>query len=45
MAASENNVDLKRKAEDTQDGEGDGEEEEWVGPMPSEAITTKKRKG
>uniref|UniRef100_A0A8C9Z863 peptidylprolyl isomerase n=1 Tax=Sander lucioperca TaxID=283035 RepID=A0A8C9Z863_SANLU len=44
MAASENNVDLKRKAEDTQDGEGDGEEEEWVGPMPSEAITTKKRK-
>ncbi|KAA8584309.1 hypothetical protein FQN60_008094 [Etheostoma spectabile] len=44
MAASENNEDLKRKAEDTQDGGGDGEEEEWVGPMPSEAITAKKRK-
>lgn len=45
MAASENNVELKRKAEDNQDGDGDAGEDEWVGPMPSEATTTKKRKG
>lgn len=43
MAAAENNVELKRKADQTQDE--DGENEEWVGPMPSEAATTKKRKG
>lgn len=45
MAERENNVELKRKAEETQDGGGDEEEDEWVGPMPSEATTVKKRKG
>ena len=47
MAASENNVELKRKADDGQDGDGDGdgEDSDWVGPMPSEATKTKKRKG
>ncbi len=45
MAAADNNVDLKRKADDSQDGDGDGEEDDWVGPMPSEATQAKKRKG
>lgn len=45
MADAENNVELKRKAEDNEDGGGDGEDDEWVGPMPSEAVQTKKRKG
>lgn len=45
MADAENNVELKRKAEDNEDAGGDGEDDEWVGPMPSEAVTTKKRKG
>lgn len=47
MADAENNVELKRKAEDNEDGggDGDGEDDEWVGPMPSEAVQTKKRKG
>ena len=45
MAAAENNVDLKRKAEDNQAEDGEGEEEEWAGPMPSEATKVKKRKG
>ncbi|TNN39414.1 Peptidylprolyl isomerase domain and WD repeat-containing protein 1 [Liparis tanakae] len=44
MAATENNVELKRKADDDQEGEKNGEDEEWVGPMPNEATTTKKRK-
>lgn len=40
-------MELKRKAEDNEDGggDGDGEDDEWVGPMPSEAVQTKKRKG
>jgi hypothetical protein len=42
MAATTENADLKRKLDDNQDA---GEEEEWVGPMPSEATQTKKRKG
>lgn len=45
MAESENNVELKRKADETQDGDGNGEDDEWVGPMPSEATKAKKRKG
>lgn len=45
MAAAENNVELKRKAEDEQAEEEDGEGEDWVGPMPSEATKAKKRKG
>lgn len=45
MADAENNVELKRKAEDNEDGGGDEEGDEWVGPMPSEAVQTKKRKG
>lgn len=45
MAESENNVQLKRKADDDQGEGGDGEEDEWVGPMPSEASTAKKRRG
>lgn len=45
MAASENNVELKRKADDNQDGDGPQEDDEWVGPMPSEATKAKKRKG
>lgn len=45
MAEAENNVELKRKAEDVQDEKGDAEEEEWVGPMPNEASQPKKRKG
>ena len=47
MAAEETTVDLKRKADDNPaaDGEGEGEEDEWVGPMPCEASQTKKRKG
>ena len=45
MAETENNVDLKRKAEESPDAEGNGEEEEWVGPLPNEATQTKKRKG
>lgn len=45
MAAADNNVDLKRKADDIQDGAGDEEDGEWVGPMPSEATKVKKRKG
>lgn len=45
MAEAENNVELKRKAEDNEDGGADGEDDEWVGPMPSEAVQTKKRKG
>ncbi|KAF3849261.1 hypothetical protein F7725_015758 [Dissostichus mawsoni] len=44
MAEAENNVELKRKAEDVQDEKGDAEEEEWVGPMPNEASQPKKRK-
>lgn len=45
MAATENDVDLKRKASDNEDGDGDAEDDEWVGPMPSEATKVKKRKG
>lgn len=45
MAAAENNVELKRKADDNEDGDEEKEEDEWVGPMPSEATKTKKRKG
>lgn len=45
MAATENNVELKRKADDDQEGEKNGEDKEWVGPMPNEATTVKKRKG
>lgn len=45
MAASENNVELKRKADDNEGGDGDGGDDEWVGPMPCEATKTKKRKG
>lgn len=45
MAATENDVDLKRKAVDNEDGNGDAEDDEWVGPMPSEATKVKKRKG
>uniref|UniRef100_A0A8D3ADG3 peptidylprolyl isomerase n=1 Tax=Scophthalmus maximus TaxID=52904 RepID=A0A8D3ADG3_SCOMX len=41
---SENNVDLKRKADENEDGDGNGEEDEWVGPMPTEATKAKKRK-
>ncbi|XP_056288170.1 peptidylprolyl isomerase domain and WD repeat-containing protein 1 [Pseudoliparis swirei] len=44
MAATENNVELKRKADDDQEGEKNGEDKEWVGPMPNEATTVKKRK-
>uniref|UniRef100_A0A3Q3W9J8 peptidylprolyl isomerase n=1 Tax=Mola mola TaxID=94237 RepID=A0A3Q3W9J8_MOLML len=44
MAATENDVDLKRKASDNEDGDGDAEDDEWVGPMPSEATKVKKRK-
>uniref|UniRef100_A0A3Q3QHY1 peptidylprolyl isomerase n=1 Tax=Monopterus albus TaxID=43700 RepID=A0A3Q3QHY1_MONAL len=44
MAASENNVELKRKADDDRDEDGTKEDEEWVGPMPSEATKPKKRK-
>lgn len=45
MAATENSVELKRKADDNQDGDGNEEDVEWVGPMPSEAAKAKKRKG
>ena len=45
MAATAENADLKRKLDDNQDDGEAGEEEEWVGPMPSEATQTKKRKG
>lgn len=51
MAATENSVEMKRKADDSQekergaDGDGDGEDADWVGPMPSEATKAKKRKG
>lgn len=45
MAAPEENVDLKRKADSNNDGDGDAEDDEWVGPMPSEATKVKKRKG
>lgn len=44
MAEGENNVELKRKADENPE-EGDAEEDEWVGPMPSEATKAKKRKG
>lgn len=45
MAAAEDGVELKRKADNNADGDGDAEEDEWVGPMPCEAIKPKKRKG
>lgn len=45
MAAPEDSVELKRKADDNNDGEGDAEDDEWVGPLPSEATKVKKRKG
>ena len=45
MAAEETSVDLKRKAEDNPAVDGEGEEDDWVGPMPCEATQTKKRKG
>lgn len=45
MAATEDNVELKRKADNNNDEDGDAEDDEWVGPMPSEATKTKKRKG
>lgn len=45
MAADENNAALKRKADDGLDVDEEGEDAEWVGPMPSEASRTKKRKG
>lgn len=45
MAASEDSVELKRKADNNSDGDGDAEDDEWVGPMPSEATKAKKRKG
>uniref|UniRef100_A0A8C8HJM3 peptidylprolyl isomerase n=1 Tax=Oncorhynchus tshawytscha TaxID=74940 RepID=A0A8C8HJM3_ONCTS len=44
MAATTENADLKRKLNENQDDGEAGEEEEWVGPMPSEATQTKKRK-
>uniref|UniRef100_A0A3P9IRK5 peptidylprolyl isomerase n=1 Tax=Oryzias latipes TaxID=8090 RepID=A0A3P9IRK5_ORYLA len=44
MAESENSVDLKRKAEDNRDGDEEQQDSEWVGPMPNETTTTKKRK-
>lgn len=45
MAAPENNVELKRKADDNHDEDENGDDNEWVGPLPSEATKTKKRKG
>lgn len=45
MAASENNADLKRKADHKFDEETVEDCDEWVGPMPSEATKTKKRRG
>lgn len=45
MAAPEESVELKRKADNNNDGDGDAEDDEWVGPMPSEATQPKKRKG
>lgn len=45
MAAPEDSVELKRKADNNNDGDGDAEDDEWVGPMPSEATKAKKRKG
>lgn len=45
MAETETNVGLKRKADDNQDEDDEGECDEWVGPMPSEASKVKKRKG
>uniref|UniRef100_A0A3B4WX23 Uncharacterized protein n=1 Tax=Seriola lalandi dorsalis TaxID=1841481 RepID=A0A3B4WX23_SERLL len=45
MAESENNVELKRKADENQGGDGNEEDDGWVGPMPSEATKAKKRKG
>lgn len=44
MAASENNADLKRKADHKFDEETVEDCDEWVGPMPSEATKTKKRR-
>lgn len=44
MAASENNADLKRKADHNFDEETVEDCDEWVGPMPSEATKTKKRR-
>ncbi|KAJ3605830.1 hypothetical protein NHX12_027874 [Muraenolepis orangiensis] len=56
MAAEAQATDLKRKADDSQTGNGDGdgnggeeggggeEDDEWVGPMPNEASQAKKRK-
>ena len=45
MAASTDSAELKRKLDDNEGEGGDGEEEEWVGPMPEEATQSKKRKG
>lgn len=45
MAAPEESVELKRKADNNNDGDGGAEDDEWVGPMPSEAAKAKKRKG
>ena len=48
MAASTDSAELKRKLDDIEEKEGEGEDgegEEWVGPMPEEATQSKKRKG
>lgn len=45
MAAPEDSVELKRKADNNNDGDEEAEDDEWVGPMPSEAAKAKKRKG
>uniref|UniRef100_H3D7J5 peptidylprolyl isomerase n=1 Tax=Tetraodon nigroviridis TaxID=99883 RepID=H3D7J5_TETNG len=44
MAAPEDSVELKRKADNNNDEDGDAQDDEWVGPMPSEATKAKKRK-
>lgn len=45
METTENSVEQKRKADDDLDEDGEEEGTDWVGPMPSEASKTKKRKG
>ena len=45
MASESSSTELKRKLDAEEENGSDAGDEEWVGPMPSEASQQKKRKG
>lgn len=45
MATSAEPDERKRKSEVNEEKGDDAADDEWIGPMPSEAVQPKKRKG